>query len=205
LFPSNNYDTLDFHTVFSGFLGSWRGRAELVAALSQARGINCCVKGADQYHDHLPPAQREENRKVYLDSVRRAVTVCCPRGAGLNSFRFFETLAAGRIPILISDDCVLPMEDRIDYKKLILWLPEARIGEIGPFILDFFATTKPDEIARRCAAARQIWEEHFSPAQTEHLVLRGLRQVLASGRALNTAQAPALAALREAMKKDHAR
>ncbi len=196
-----NYDNLVYHTVFSGFLGSWKGRGELVTALSIAQGIHCYVKGMDRFHDHLPPEQRDENRKTYLESVRCTVTVCCPRGAGLNSFRFFETLASGRIPILISDECVLPFEDRIDYKNLILWLPEARIPEIEPFLLDFFAKTAPGEIARRCAAARTAWETYLSPVRQEQLVLRALRQIKAAKHALNAAQARDVANLREAMKK----
>jgi hypothetical protein len=46
-------------------------------------------------------------------------TVCC-RGSGNFSFRFYETLAAGRIPALLDDDTCLPFEEYIDYSKIIV-------------------------------------------------------------------------------------
>jgi len=46
-------------------------------------------------------------------------TVCC-RGGGNFSFRFYETLAAGRIPALLDDDTCLPFEEDIDYSKIIV-------------------------------------------------------------------------------------
>jgi hypothetical protein len=119
----------------------------------------------------------------------------------LNSIRFFETLAMGRIPILISDDAVLPLEDQIDYAALILRLPEVRIAEIGAFLRDWFARTRPQEIGRRCLDARQTWERLLSPAREAQLVHHCLQQVKASNYQLHVAKAADVAALKHAMGK----
>ena len=61
--------------------------------------------------------------------------VICNRGAGNFCMRLYQTLAFGRIPLLLNTDMVLPFEDIIDYnntfiigntedeiiQKLLLW------------------------------------------------------------------------------------
>lgn len=47
-------------------------------------------------------------RKEYNDVLSRSQFSLCPRGFGAGSFRFWESLQAGAIPIVISDDGLLP-------------------------------------------------------------------------------------------------
>lgn len=190
-----------YHTVFVGFPGSWSGRPHLVKALSEARGITCMWRCPDHFHYHENPEKRAEDLKAYRDSFSTTITVCCPRGAGLNSIRFFETLAAGRIPILISDDCVLPLEDQINYAAFSIRLPEFRIPEIGTFLADWFVQTPPEEVARMCATARLAWEEHLGPAAKEKLIVNALHRIKDSGYRLNVAQMADVQALRRATNK----
>jgi hypothetical protein len=194
------YAEVVHNTSFVGFVGSWPGRVELAKALHQAQGLSACCQVSTRWHDHLPPEQRAENASRYQAVLRRSLTVCCPRGAGLNSIRFFETLAAGRIPILISDDCRLPLEDVIDYDRFILRLPEAEISRIGPWLGGWFHRTPPEAIAERCVAARTAWEEFLSPAQGEQFVLHALHKIRARAYQLNAARADALAQLARALK-----
>ena len=115
----------------------------LAQALAQIKDLNCFWKVTQEFHYHGSPQDQAVHRKTYVESIQKAVTVCCPRGAGLNSIRFFETLAMARIPILISDDAVLPLEDQIDYATLILRLPEVRIPEIGSVPARFGLLLRP--------------------------------------------------------------
>ena len=198
-----DYSEVVYHTIFAGFLGSWLGRVDLIRALSQTRNVNSWLKGVEKYHHHLSPEKRAEDPQAYREELRRTITVCCPRGAGLNSIRFFETLAAGRIPILISDNCVLPLEDQLDYSAFSLRLPEARIPEIGAFLADWFAKTPADKVARMCAAARQAWEEHLGPASQEELVVNALPRIKNANYRLSVAQMADVEPLRRATRNSH--
>lgn len=50
----------------------------------------------------------------------------CPKGIGLSSYRFFETMRLGSVPVLFSDNVVLPYEDEINYNELIVRIPEEK-------------------------------------------------------------------------------
>ncbi len=47
-------------------------------------------------------------KERYKEIVARSKFVLCPRGWGVSSFRLFETLAAGRVPVIVSDEWVAP-------------------------------------------------------------------------------------------------
>lgn len=49
-------------------------------------------------------ALRAERRRVFVDSLQRSQFVLCPVGESPYSVRFYEAMAAGAVPILISDD-----------------------------------------------------------------------------------------------------
>jgi hypothetical protein len=48
------------------------------------------------------------NRSEYLDSISQSDLVACPRGDANQSARFYETISAGRIPLIPDTSIVLP-------------------------------------------------------------------------------------------------
>ena len=56
----------------------------------------------------------------YLATMHACPFILCCRGAGNWSIRFYETLCAGRIPVLLDTDVVLPKEDKIDWDSVII-------------------------------------------------------------------------------------
>lgn len=46
--------------------------------------------------------------REYAEAVANSKFVLCPRGFGVSSLRIFETMKAGRVPVIISDDWVPP-------------------------------------------------------------------------------------------------
>jgi hypothetical protein len=64
---------------------------------------------------------RQKEEKEYQDILERSRFSLCPRGSSPSSVRFWESLSAGAIPILISDNWVLP---DWDWGNTILSIPE---------------------------------------------------------------------------------
>ena len=54
----------------------------------------------------------EERRTRFREIVGRSRFVLCPRGKGTSSFRIFEALSAGRVPVIIADEW-MPPEDHL--------------------------------------------------------------------------------------------
>jgi hypothetical protein len=71
----------------------------------------------------------------------------CPSGSGPNSIRFWESLAIGSIPILLSDFLDLPKHEL--WKNAILRVKEAEIETI-PTILSVISQEKEREMRENC-------------------------------------------------------
>ena len=62
-----------------------------------------------------------ENQRTFIDTTIDSKFALAPRGYGRSSFRFFEIMQLGCIPVYIWDDIEwLPYKDVIDYEKLCI-------------------------------------------------------------------------------------
>ncbi|QXV64847.1 exostosin family protein [Mucilaginibacter sp. 21P] len=92
----------------------------------------------------------------YAELIGQSKFVLCPRGAGTSSFRIFETMQAGRVPVIISDDWVAPQGPV--WKDFALFVAERDVFNI-PLILE----KAEHEWEERAALSRQAWENFFAP------------------------------------------
>jgi len=103
----------------------------------------------------------EEFRTRYVKSIKDSAFVLCPRGGGTSTFRLFETLMLGRVPVIVSDQWVPP--DGPDWESFSLRVKEGEIATI-PALLERRATDAP-AMGR---AARAAWFEWFSEGASFH-------------------------------------
>jgi len=86
----------------------------------------------------------------------------CVSGHGNYSFRLYEILSAGRIPVFINTDCVLPFEEFIDWKKHVVWIEEKDADKADQFIIKFHQTISPNDFLQLQKNNRSLWEKYFS-------------------------------------------
>ena len=79
----------------------------------------------------------------------------CPRGAGTSTFRLFETMKAGRVPVILSDDWVPP--EGPAWSSFSITVPEHHVNRL-PGILE--AHEHAADVMGR--TARQEWDLWFS-------------------------------------------
>ncbi len=92
-------------------------------------------------------------RKEYYTNLLCNKYALCIRGAGNFSFRFYEALCFGRIPILINTDTILPFSNIIDWNKHIIFIDEEKLHTLPDLL-------KNDN--RSMLKNRKLWEEYFS-------------------------------------------
>jgi len=109
------------------------------------------------------PSLHDRARREYTENTLGSDYVLCVRGYGNFSFRFFETMSLGRIPVLIDTDCVLPFDDLFDYREFCVVVPEARIGRVAEEVARFHARLTPEGFRGLQARNRRFWEEWLSP------------------------------------------
>lgn len=64
--------------------------------------------------------QKKKSETEFTDNMYRNPYTFCMRGVGNFSVRFYETLAMGRIPVLLDTDCRLPLMDDINWENHIV-------------------------------------------------------------------------------------
>lgn len=110
----------------------------------------------------IPP---EVARREYVDNIKNNLFILAPRGDGNFSFRFFEALSAGRIPVLVETDNALPLEDRIKYDEFIVRCPSRSMSELPERIYRFWADRSDSELRDAQRKAREVFERYlYAPA-----------------------------------------
>src|SRR5690606_14285038 len=73
------------------------------------------------------------SKMQYANLISDSKFVLCPKGFGPSSIRIFETMKAGRVPVIISDQWVGP--PGLPWSDFSVFIPESRVDEI-PMILE---------------------------------------------------------------------
>ncbi len=102
-------------------------------------------------------------RREFMDNMAASDYVLCARGGGNFSYRLYETMMCGRIPLLVDTDCVLPYESQVDWRGLFPTVDKADIPRIGDVLLEFHGNLGPKGFAERQREMRRLWEEWISP------------------------------------------
>jgi hypothetical protein len=98
---------------------------------------------------------RMERQLHYAETLAASHFVLCPRGAGAGSIRFFEVMAAGVAPVLLSDEYELTPGPAWD--QFLLRVRERDIARL-PEILDPLL----ESAAERGRLARQAFDKYFA-------------------------------------------
>ncbi len=100
----------------------------------------------------LNDAARRGFHERYARTLTDSRFVLCPRGAGPNSYRIYESMQAGRAPVVISDDFAPPVD--LPWADFALFVPEAEVASLPQRL----AAAAPRAGALGLAA-RRTWEE----------------------------------------------
>lgn len=107
----------------------------------------------------------QQARSEFVDSIQKSLFTLAPRGDGNYSLRFYETLALGRIPILIDTDLSLPLEDRIAYDTFVVRVPWQKVNHTSEYVRTFFARYTLEELVKLQRTAREVFEKYlYMPA-----------------------------------------
>lgn len=116
----------------------------------------------DGFWGHLK-GDRNPTRREYAENMLSSPYALVTRGAGNFSFRLYEVLSCGRIPVFINTDCVLPYDMLIDWKKYMVWIEEKEINAIGDKITAFHNKISDKDFLELQVSIRKLYEEWISP------------------------------------------
>lgn len=94
----------------------------------------------------------------FVDITSRSIFSLCPRGYGRSSFRLYEAMQLGAIPVFIYDQKWIPFEDEIDWSEFSVLIPAENINKIDE-ILSSISSEKIDSMRKKLSSA---WESNFT-------------------------------------------
>jgi hypothetical protein len=142
---------------------------ERVLGLPQSRSV--LVDTSDINFFGSDAAGLEGRKREYAQVMCRSKFVLCPRGAGTSSFRLFEAMAAGRVPVVISDEWVPPPGP--DWSGCALFVPEADVADVPRFL-----AANEHRAAPMGIAARREWEAWFAPDVLFHHMIEACASIM---------------------------
>ena len=139
----------------------WRKKA--IKALEKSRNVETSFIIRNFYTPNKYTVQGDpvELRKEYIENIKNSDFVLVARGDANMAVRFYETLALGRIPVLIDTEWMLPLEDEIDYKKIVVFVPYTDIKNTDRYIRKFWDGLSNDEFKERQKLARKIFMNYL--------------------------------------------
>jgi hypothetical protein len=81
------------------------------------------IEGAAQ-SDEMIKAQSDRKRQ-YKEVLNQSIFSLCPSGAGPNTIRLWESIRLGAIPVVISDQCLLPGDVTL-WRRASVLIPETQ-------------------------------------------------------------------------------
>lgn len=108
----------------------------------------------------------------FVKNMKGSDFALAPKGDGNYSGRFYEALSLGRLPLLIDTDCVLPLENEIDYDKFVLRVPYTQMEELPERISKFYNSLSDEGFRQAQVAAREAFQNYLNVTTYLGYVLR---------------------------------
>lgn len=98
----------------------------------------------------------------FYENLKNSAYIICVRGVGNFSVRFFETLAMGRIPVLINTNNSLPLYDHIPWKNHVVGVNYNDRKKVVQSILNFHENLSEKEFIQLQYDNRKLWAEKLT-------------------------------------------
>ena len=150
---------------FCGFVSHYPMRHEVIQTLHRCDDVITDFTVYQEFFKGLHGSNTAglmAARKNFVQNILNNHYTLCVRGSGNFSYRLFETLNCGRIPIFVYTDCMLPSDTSVDdWKKHCVWVQDLR--NIGTIVADHYNSYSPEEFMILQQKCRIFWKQYLSP------------------------------------------
>jgi hypothetical protein len=154
-------------------------RASVLKALEKSDDVLTNFIVRDKYRAGVTTGKETHSTTLeFYDNLKESEYVLCVRGAGNFSVRFYETLAMGRIPVLIDTDCALPLDDTIDWKKHVVWVEYDNRQQVAERVSEFHKNLSEKDFLDLQKTNRKLWEEHLTLDKFYHIFINNTVLIL---------------------------
>lgn len=142
-------------------------RAETIRVLKQNNS-----RAAIEVVDQAGFGGTDQEKQTFSDHLIRNTYVVCPRGIENFSFRVYEALRYGRVPVIIDTGMVLPRE--VDWDRVAIRLPYEKLSKMVDVVLHDYNSKTHAEFLDRQQCALDTIRYLDSDAWLDNLLIRCL-------------------------------
>ncbi len=99
-----------------------------------------------------------EKSAEFIETMCRSVFALCPRGYGKTSFRLYEAMQLGCIPVYIYDEPWLPYADAIDWNEICVLVHISQADRLH----DILSSKTDRDIAAMRNRIAELWPDYFT-------------------------------------------
>jgi hypothetical protein len=152
-----------FGKVYEPLFASAYERAKLLSHFERSNKVKTNFINRAHYRaGAITEQQRATTTLEYYNNILASDYVLCVRGAGNFSVRFYETLMMGKIPVFVNTDCLLPFEDKINWKNHVVWVEWKERENIAQIVSKFHTNLSSNEFVHLQISNRKLWKETLS-------------------------------------------
>lgn len=108
------------------------------------------------------PSVNTSDFEKFVEITSRSIFCLCPRGYGKSSFRLYECMQLGTIPVYIYDDKWLPFENTIDWTKFSVLIHVSDINNIDSILSSY----TDDKVKDMLENLNNYWYNNFTMEST---------------------------------------
>lgn len=105
---------------------------------------------------------------LFKSVTQRSIFSLCPRGYGATSYRLYESMQLGAIPVYVSDKHLLPWSDVIDWSEFCVIVSPGDMQNITQMTLGISAS----KVRKMQDTLSKVWESYFSIEATCHQIFK---------------------------------
>lgn len=122
----------------------------------------------------------DQLRREFVENLLSSDYGLCVRGDANASVRLFETLALGRIPVILDTECVFPFFDRVEYKNFSLIVDFRELNRLPELIVAFHENLSPERFEKMQCNAREAYITYFRVDKVMQFIVREIKAKMSS-------------------------
>jgi len=160
--PHNIIDD-PIRTIPCSFVGSMTHplRNSLLSKVHNKPGV---LVQAFEWKEKVP----DEQVDLFKQITQRSIFSLCPRGYGATSYRMYESIQLGAIPVYVSDNHLLPWSDELNWEEFSIIVKSNQIDSVLQMSLGL-TSKKVKEMQTKLDT---LWKKYFSIEATCENVLK---------------------------------
>ena len=134
-------------------------RQRTMQAVRKANNLQSQLVERDGGFFNNSPEIKARYRLEYIKNIQDNAYQLCVRGDENCSYRFYEVMSAGRIPVIIDTSMRLPNLSRMNWEDFCVIIPFHKIDEIGERITAFHNGISSADFDEICQISRPAFED----------------------------------------------